>query len=952
MRNLMSWIMMAALFAFLPSCMLAQSPVELCSTYLYNNPDPNLVAYYRFEGNVYDSSVGANNGMAFNVPFGSSNNLSGFGQYAIFNGSNGVVVALGSSTPISGSYSVNLWFNTTDVTPGSNLSLFSTRAGNTSPYIGNQYGTDVSINYPSSGFHGDVGSAGGWLTTSANASYTITSGTWYMFTAVYTTTGWTYYVNGNAIGSGSYNGTPIFTSASNELTIGNDDQSSDYWFNGEIDDFAVFSRVLTPTEIAGLYAGTLPSSTTTTVIPSSSSELYSTSLFNDQSLMHYYRLSDTTDSIGGLNLTNNGSASFDPALFGNGWDGGADNTSEWLDAPASYDGPLTISLWVKLSREIYPSVLMYNFAALGNAGTHVSQGIQYYYNGGSPELLFTRQRQDVANDDVAYQIALGTSNWYHLVYTYDGTTVAGYVNGNLVGATSSFGSGSGGPFAALDIGGVGSGNLWRTSTQMLTSGQIDDVAFFSRTLSAIEIAALYAGMLTPSTTTPTVTSVTASCSSSILWDSQTASCTSTVTGTGNPDTSVTWYVNGIQNGNSTVGMFSAGIYTAPSVVPSPPTVTISAVSVFDSTKSGSATITVVPLLTIATTYTWSCGTYYCSGTYPPDGTYYMEDGQASSGLQVLNPYQGNVVSSWTYLGNPDWVEFTISGSNGWPSYNGFSMYICDSAGCPRYSGGSYVWTTTPPLPPSTDSRQAVVSEAFHALGITQDGACNQTVNYEGYNDCVSNWNFLNDQAYPGPQAMNHLVPLFGTDASIWAVSSDGTYYDVTYDTGIPPSFYSDLADYGYSTAGGSNGSVGRGGQCVFFANNILYRSQADTSTLSFATMLNTSGTGRNPDPNLQDVKMGDVLFLYGGSGAFSVNHVAIVVQIYHVNGEVAAVDVIDSNYVPDDMPISAGREVIAKHSFCTVSDGNCPFSNVQMIQGTTQGLYQIWTGTQYYNTTY
>jgi serine protease len=58
---------------------------------------------------------------------------------------------------------------------------------------------------------------------------------------------------------------------------------------------------------------------------------------------------------------------------------------------------------------------------------------------------------------------------------------------------------------------------------------------------------------------------------------------------------VNWSVNGTGGGNATVGMISAsGVYTAPMTVPSPATVTITAVSVMDSTKSGSAQTTVTP----------------------------------------------------------------------------------------------------------------------------------------------------------------------------------------------------------------------------------------------------------------------------------------------------------------------------------------------------------------------
>ena len=54
-----------------------------------------------------------------------------------------------------------------------------------------------------------------------------------------------------------------------------------------------------------------------------------------------------------------------------------------------------------------------------------------------------------------------------------------------------------------------------------------------------------------------------------------------------------WEVNGIAGGNSTVGTItSAGVYTPPSSVPNPSTVTITAVSAADSAVSGTATVTI------------------------------------------------------------------------------------------------------------------------------------------------------------------------------------------------------------------------------------------------------------------------------------------------------------------------------------------------------------------------
>ena len=65
----------------------------------------------------------------------------------------------------------------------------------------------------------------------------------------------------------------------------------------------------------------------------------------------------------------------------------------------------------------------------------------------------------------------------------------------------------------------------------------------------------------------------------------------TVTGTANH--LVTWKVNGAIGGDATSGTIdSTGLYTAPATIPSPATVTVSALSQADPTKSGAASITI------------------------------------------------------------------------------------------------------------------------------------------------------------------------------------------------------------------------------------------------------------------------------------------------------------------------------------------------------------------------
>ena len=97
---------------------------------------------------------------------------------------------------------------------------------------------------------------------------------------------------------------------------------------------------------------------------------------------------------------------------------------------------------------------------------------------------------------------------------------------------------------------------------------------------------------------PTITSVTASCSTVSVPTGQTSQCTATVTGTGNFNSTVNWAVNGISGGNSTIGTIGpTGLYTAPITVPTSFTENITATSVSDSTKA--ATVPVIVAGTIA-----------------------------------------------------------------------------------------------------------------------------------------------------------------------------------------------------------------------------------------------------------------------------------------------------------------------------------------------------------------
>lgn len=85
-----------------------------------------------------------------------------------------------------------------------------------------------------------------------------------------------------------------------------------------------------------------------------------------------------------------------------------------------------------------------------------------------------------------------------------------------------------------------------------------------------------------------------------------------VTGALNP--SVTWSVNGVAGGNSTTGTIAAdGTYTAPLTLPAPNTVTVTATSVEDPTRSSSATVMLenaIPVISSVVPTTFTAGTQF------------------------------------------------------------------------------------------------------------------------------------------------------------------------------------------------------------------------------------------------------------------------------------------------------------------------------------------------------
>ena len=230
-------------------------------------------------------------------------------------------------------------------------------------------------------------------------------------------------------------------------------------------------------------------------------EFYTSPLLSDANCKAYYRLENgalTTDSKGSYTLTNTGTvAGLSGSKYGYGADFGSGNTSKYLQLNGNNmgisNGAITMMGWIKTNYADISSG-QWSIFQHTDATTKVHYDIAYQYNSGTRRLIFDRSKRTVADDFVAYNIALDTSLWYHVALVYNGTTLYGYFNGSNIGNTAASGDGSGtyavtGQFIGSEV------NNGDTVTDFY-SGFMDDIVIFNRALTDAEVLSIYQDQLT------------------------------------------------------------------------------------------------------------------------------------------------------------------------------------------------------------------------------------------------------------------------------------------------------------------------------------------------------------------------------------------------------------------------------------------------------------------------
>ena len=211
-------------------------------------------------------------------------------------------------------------------------------------------------------------------------------------------------------------------------------------------------------------------------------QLLDTSLFNDASLVSYWHF-NASSSVDNKD-SNNGTDTAITYSAGNGQFGGVGAGFDGSTSSISMGSPVNLApataisfvAWVNPTNftPTYSSIVSYESEApsLGYTLLIKSTGkLAIYIN--SPSISY----------DGTGANTLSTGTWYHLAFTYDGTTLRGYVNG--VEDANAAGTGSMGD--PTDNFFLGKSHF----ASRLFTGAIEDPAIFSRALTANEVLTLY-----------------------------------------------------------------------------------------------------------------------------------------------------------------------------------------------------------------------------------------------------------------------------------------------------------------------------------------------------------------------------------------------------------------------------------------------------------------------------
>jgi uncharacterized protein (DUF1800 family) len=304
------------------------------------------------------------------------------------------------------------------------------------------------------------------------------------------------------------------------------------------------------------------------------------------------------------------------------------------------------------------------------------------------------------------------------------------------------------------------------------------------------------------------TSVTLTPTSSTIFAGQTVTFKATVNGT--PDQTLTWSVNGIVGGNSTVGTINIyGLYQAPAAMPNPNQVTIKAVSTTNANASASGSVTIdnaIPKIiavtpdSFATTASFTItinGTGFVNGAKVNWGstvlptTFVSNTQLTATGTQSIkvrsvavsvdNPDPGRSRSNYFYVfTDPASVVSKATAARllhqmSWGPTTNTITVVRSSNTLKDYLNGQFATPQFNCYPaPSKDDTVTTIEQRFFICAIVREDQLRQRVAFSLSQIMVASSNKVSD-----PTAITMWQNMFEKDAF-------GNYYDLLRDVTLSP----------------------------------------------------------------------------------------------------------------------------------------------------------------------
>lgn len=452
------------------------------------NLEDGLIGWWKFDGNTNDSS-----GLGYNATnvggaslttdrFGNPNSaydFSGSGQYMST-----------TNNLLPDKFSVSAWFYEEGSSGAARFIASNSRdcCDNT------KRGWNIASSYTGLNLTGGLwrsnGTGGLYATTASNTTPT---NTWAHVALTYDGNVLRLYLDGVQVSSDTYsqstNGTPTYN-----LYIGRLGYITGFEFNGKIDDFRYYDRVINSLELDALVNGLPPDPNFNVTIGKAQANQSGHYKMNGNAKDESPNGLDatvtsatlTTDRMGQANkaYTFNGSSAYisvPSGAFGSYPTSG--NTSSY---------GLSISLWYKTSTT--PAAILGQTS--GTAPPSAPSGyVPAIYVGTDGKL---RSSAFWHNSTTALITSTGTNfadgNWHHVVVTYSAGVETLYADGALIGTQTlnQYGySGTYSYFLGAQYSNTGWTNSGGSTSWKYLNGQMDDVKFYDQALTSAEVTKLF-----------------------------------------------------------------------------------------------------------------------------------------------------------------------------------------------------------------------------------------------------------------------------------------------------------------------------------------------------------------------------------------------------------------------------------------------------------------------------